>query len=1050
MPSSVGTVFVDVRFNTGNLGTDLSRSLGGAAGAAGAAAGAEAGAGLSRGLGASLTTLGTSMGNLGRQVSLGLSLPLIAFGRAASNAFASFDTAMTQTSALAGVNAKTVDAWRGEVMDLGAEYGVMAADAAKGLYFIASSGVEAADAMGVLEVATKGEAIQLGSTAQVADVVTSAMNQYGKENISAAQAADILTAAVREGKGEADDMAGALSRVIPLAGSMGVSFGEVAGVMSALTLSGTSSDEAATQINALLTSLQKLPKDAQQSMKALTGLDYATVQNDLKTKGLTETLREIYNAFGDNEDAIAKVFGNVRALRGITGLFGEKEEQTRRVVDATTHAMGAQDKALQDTQASAAYALRQSQAEFDNAMTSIGASVTPVVAGFTSFAASVVNFTAIFGPAGQKVLVFVGTIAAAAGPLLYMGSSIMRLGGNLIDLSSKLKIGEKIATLAESGNVFGRALTAIIPKLVQFKGAIIGGTAAIAAGIITYQFFTAKVHELDEAYRQLGEEGKEKTAKSSTFDELTQRVTIANEGIARTNEEIGRLQERDAKGGLFSNLNLGLAQAMNNANSAGQTFVTMGQDAQSAVDQVVAISDRFGLTRDAATKWVLSQRAAGVVYKSNEEALKAYDEALRRGDASTKEATDSTNAAKNTWEGLMAAVKGTSDMFFAAESAQTAYNSALKKIEDAKKGVATAEKNHRDAVADVVTAQRNEVKANEAVAASTRKVEDAKIAAAEAQKALDDALAGPSVDEKLDLRSARLAVREAREAMSGSGQSGLDRERNAITLARAREDLKRAEAAHDGRIADARKDVASATDAVRDAEQSRQDAIAAAAAAHQATLDAQVKERDTLNEIWTAQGNVTQAQKDAVQPALDLAGAQGALAIGFQTGTIEADKFREYLIKLKDLYPELGTELQNYLDKFDQWEKDHPKTAIPPPPAPPPPLVSPATPYRATPTPSGEGKYIPGVGYVKGNRAIGGPVGAGSLYEVNERNVPELFSAGGRQYLLPVSSGRVTPVAVKGGDGASVGDIHVYGQTQPVQTAYEVRRQLRVKARTKV
>ena len=187
MPSSVGTVFVDVRFNTGNLAGDLQRSLTGAAAGAGAQAGAEAGAGLSRGLGASLTSLGTSMGNLGRQVSLGLSLPLIAFGRAASNAFASFDTAMTQTSALAGVNAKTVDAWRGEVMDLGAEYGVMAADAAKGLYFIASSGVEAADAMGVLEVATKGEATQLGSTAQVADVVTSAMNQYGKENISAAQ-----------------------------------------------------------------------------------------------------------------------------------------------------------------------------------------------------------------------------------------------------------------------------------------------------------------------------------------------------------------------------------------------------------------------------------------------------------------------------------------------------------------------------------------------------------------------------------------------------------------------------------------------------------------------------------------------------------------------------------------------------------------------------------------------------------------------------------------------------------------------------------------------
>jgi len=826
---------------------------------------------------------------------------------------------------------------------------------------------------------------------------------------------------------------------------MGVEFGEVAGVMSALTLSGVSTDEAATQINALLTSLQKLPKHAQESMKAMTGLDYATVQQDLRTKGLTQTLKTIYNAFGDNEDAIAQVFGNVRALRGITGLFGEKEEQTLRVVQATTHALGAQDQALQDTQASASYALRQSQAQFDNAMTSIGASVTPIIAGLTSFAAGVISLTGLFGSAGQSVVVFVGVVAAAAGPLLYMGSSVMRLVGNLATLADKLMIAERFRTLADAQNGFGAALRAIIPQLARFRTAITMTAVGAAAAIIIYQSLSNAVHALDDEYKKLGEEGKQKTTTSDTFADLTKRVDVANKGLADTNAEIDSLHEQSDRG-VFQNLNLGLARSYVDAQNAGNAYQEMGKDAQAAVEQVEAISRQFDLNKDVATQWVMGQRAIGVTFKSTEEALKAYKEALDRGDASTKKATDDNEKAKNSWEGLMAAVKASADTFFGVVSAQENYNNALEKIEDAKDGVTKAEKAHRDAIDDVADAQKAELKANQAIVASTRKVEDAKLAAADAQKALSDALAGPSAEEKLDLRSARLAVREAQAAMKGgSGQTSLDRERNAISLARAQADLKRAQGAHDKRVADLRKDVADATEAVTDAEQARQDAIDAAAKARQATLDAQAKERDTLREIRTAEDEVTKARMDAVGPAMALSDAQGKLVIGLQTGTIEADKFKKYLTDLKELYPELAGELQGYLDKFGLWELAHPKTV----PAPEPFANNAVIPDEATRT-AWRDRLLRGA---KPN-ATGGLLGAGQLATVNERGTPELWTEGGRQYLLPVGAGRVTPLSpmdinVKGGDGVSVGDIYVQGAESPVQTAYEVRRQLRVATRTK-
>lgn len=58
-------------------------------------------------------------------------------------------------------------------------------------------------------------------------------------------------------------------------------------------------------------------------------------------------------------------------------------------------------------------------------------------------------------------------------------------------------------------------------------------------------------------------------------------------------------------------------------------------------------------------------------------------------------------------------------------------------------------------------------------------------------------------------------------------------------------------------------------------------------------------------------------------------------------------------------------------------------------------------------------------GLFGGGRAIGGPVSAGRVYQVNERGAPEIYTAGGKQFLLAPSDGRVTPATAAGGGRAS-------------------------------
>ena len=132
---------------------------------------------------------------------------------------------------------------------------------ADALFFITSAGLEGEQALRALEAAAKGSAIGLGDTATVADALTSAMNAYGAETLSAEMATAILVATVREGKVEADQLAGSLGKIIPIASEMGVSFDQVGAAIAAMTRLGLDANVSTTGLRALFSGLlQDSPK----------------------------------------------------------------------------------------------------------------------------------------------------------------------------------------------------------------------------------------------------------------------------------------------------------------------------------------------------------------------------------------------------------------------------------------------------------------------------------------------------------------------------------------------------------------------------------------------------------------------------------------------------------------------------------------------------------------------------------------------------------------------------------------------------------------------
>jgi hypothetical protein len=181
---------------------------------------------------------------------------VVDFVRGSEEAAKQYQKTMAEIVGLTGTSTQAVGQLSQQVLQLAGPVAKAPQELADALYFVLSSGVDAAHAMDVVTASAKASAAGLGETKIVADLVTSVMNAYGQQNISAAHATDILTQAVKDGKGEPDAYAAALGRVLPIASAAGVNFEQVAASIATMTRTGLDANEATTALRGIIGSLE--------------------------------------------------------------------------------------------------------------------------------------------------------------------------------------------------------------------------------------------------------------------------------------------------------------------------------------------------------------------------------------------------------------------------------------------------------------------------------------------------------------------------------------------------------------------------------------------------------------------------------------------------------------------------------------------------------------------------------------------------------------------------------------------------------------------------
>ena len=398
--------------------------------------------------------VGQNMTRIGKDLTRHVTLPLVGIGTAAFKLGKDFEKEMSKIVGLVGVASDQVDQWGRDILEMAPRLGKAPKELADALFFVTSAGLRGAEAMEVLEMSAKASAAGLGETKVIADLVTSAMNAYGAENLSAGQATDILVAAVREGKAEASELAASMGAVLPLASEMGITFDEVAAAQAAMTRTGTDAANASTQLKGIMSALISPSKGAEEAMGEM-GMSSAELRKTIREDGLLAAmmeLREKTNQYG--EDAMAKVFPNIRALMGILDLMGNNMEENILTFDATANAVGSLENAFDSASQTAEHkwqaALSQMQVTSIALWQTLQHSIIPVMESVTEKIADLTKWFQELDDAQRENIIKWAMIAAAIGPVLILGGKLIGVIAGITKVVQGLTIA-KVVLLGKIG-----------------------------------------------------------------------------------------------------------------------------------------------------------------------------------------------------------------------------------------------------------------------------------------------------------------------------------------------------------------------------------------------------------------------------------------------------------------------------------------------------------------------------------------------------------------------------------------------------------------------
>lgn len=433
--------------------------------------------GLKKG-GSATKALGEGITELGSSMTLGLTVPIVAAGGAATSVAANFDDAMSQVQGALGGASEDMDGLRDLALQLGADTVFSATESAQAMVELAKGGLTEAQIKGgalaaSMDLAAAGQL----NLADAAATTVQMMGSFGLGAGDATRIANALAGAANASSADVSDLTQAMSQCSAQAALAGWSLEDTAAALALFADHGVKGSDAGTSLK---TMLQRLSAPTDQAAEAIAAYGLNIRDSNGKMKDISGIADELTGKLGSLSDAerdaaLQTIFGS-DASRAAAILMQSGSEGLAKYIAATNDATAAETMANAQ-KGELSWALENMGGAVESAAIAFGTALAPAI---TAVAGVIGNVAEAFAslPAGvQTGIAVVLALVAALGPLLMVIGSVVAA----------------LPAISEGFAVLGGALAIPLAPAAAVVAAIAAIAAAIYAAWTTSETFRAAV-----------------------------------------------------------------------------------------------------------------------------------------------------------------------------------------------------------------------------------------------------------------------------------------------------------------------------------------------------------------------------------------------------------------------------------------------------------------------------------------------------------------------------------------------------------------------------
>lgn len=304
---------------------------------------------------------------------------VLGFSGKALAEFTTFEKGMAEVfTLLPGITETAMDEMISQVQYAANVFGILPNEVVPAVYQAISAGVPADNVLDFISTASKAAIGGVTTLETAVDGISSVVNAYGREVLSAQQASDLLFTAVKLGKTDFTQLSNSLFNVVPTAASLGVGLEQVTAALAVMTAQGTPTSVATTQLRQLFIELSKEGTKLNEIFMQTANQSFTDF---IKNGGnVGEALDMIRSAVGGSDDEFRNLFGSVEAMNAALGISGPNAESFASALDQMAQSAGATDKAFNTMTKTIAFQANRLQAKLSNLFINFGRQLEPFAA----------------------------------------------------------------------------------------------------------------------------------------------------------------------------------------------------------------------------------------------------------------------------------------------------------------------------------------------------------------------------------------------------------------------------------------------------------------------------------------------------------------------------------------------------------------------------------------------------------------------------------------------------------------------------------------------